>query len=280
MSAIPTELRLWVDDAADTDTATVDDSQESPEQMFLAEAFRGAPRDFTAEPFTLPWYEQIEHQRYKRQGYWIPKLLEFSRHSGEMVLGLGEGLGTDWVQYASRGAKFIACSPIQDHLDALRKHFNLRGQNARFIHAPPQALPFDASSIDVVCVQGMIGELTRSPYAVDEIYRVLRPGGKVIVVASAKYDASYWANALFPWQRWFRPRRSVRSQAMTGRSIRREFNRFVEHRVYKRHLRRANLPPIWRFYPLPLMERLVGQMLIMKALKPLSSALSFVQLAA
>ena len=35
---------------------------------------------------------------------WIPKLLEFAKHSGEKLLGVGHGLGTDWVQYAQNGA--------------------------------------------------------------------------------------------------------------------------------------------------------------------------------
>jgi len=104
---------------------------------------------------------------------------------------------------------------------------------------------------------------------------VLRPGGKVIVVAPARYDAAFWYDALCPWRKWYGDVAASGSvQSATGRGLRRQFTRFVEHRVYKRHLRRANLPPFWRFYPLPLMERLVGQMLVFKAFKPLSAALT------
>src|SRR5437762_5896690 len=58
----------------------------------------------------------IEKHRHSRQAKWIPKVLEFAKHAGEKLLGLGHGLGTDWVQYAQHGAGVIVCnnSPMQD----------------------------------------------------------------------------------------------------------------------------------------------------------------------
>jgi hypothetical protein len=51
------------------------------------------------------------------------------------------------------------------------------------------------------------------------------------------------------------------------------FGRFVEHRTHKRHLRRADVPHLWRWMPLPILERLMGRVLVHKAFKPLSAAL-------
>jgi SAM-dependent methyltransferase len=275
MAAIHADLRLWTADAAaEPPTA---DPQEAAERLYTREAFRAPPRTGVADhPYTLPWFEQVERQRYTRHGYWVPKILEFKRHAGETLLGLGEGLGTDWLQYARHGTHVIACSPSQEQLGLVRKNFDLRGQGGRFVHAPPHALPIDAASIDVVCVQGLLHELERPAAVIDEVYRVLRPGGKVIVVAPAKYDATFWYTTLFPWRRWFerQAERPAARRLATGRGLRREFARFVEHRVYKRHLRRSNLPQVWRVYPLPIMERLLGQLLILKAFKPLSAALT------
>jgi len=279
MAATHADLRLWTADPP----ADPDDPPSAAVRLYTREAFRSPSRDGVPDPYTLPWFELLERQRYSRHGYWVPKVLEFKRHAGDTLLGLGEGLGTDWLQYARHGSQVIACSPSQEQLGLIRKNFDLRGQSGRFVHAPPHALPIDAASIDVVCVNGLLHELDRPAAVIDEVYRVLRPGGKVIVVAPAKYDAAYWREAFFPWRRWFAgPReRPEASRATSGRALRREFARFVEHRVYKRHLRRSNLPQVWRVYPLPVMERLLGQLLIMKAFKPLSAALvSSVALAA
>ena len=269
MAAIHADLRLWT--GSESIAPEPVEPYDIADRQFVREAFRSPPRDFSAEPYTLAWFEQIERQRYARQGYWLPKVLEFKRHAGEKLLGLGDGLGTDWLQYARQGEQVIVSSPGQDQLGTIRRNFDLRGQSGRFLHAPANALPLDASSIDVVCIHGRITD----PPAIDEVYRVLRPGGKVIVVAPAQYDATFWYDAFFPWRRLYaeRPATAPNGSA-TGRGLRREFARFAEHRVYKRHLRRANLPPLWRFYPLPVMERLVGQMLILKAFKPLSAALT------
>jgi SAM-dependent methyltransferase len=287
MAATHANLRLWTGDA---DAAPAEPPsapavpQEAADRLYHREAFRSPPTRFAgapgrrpaapAEPYSLPWFEQIEKQRYARHGYWIPKVLEFTRHGGETLLGLGEGLGTDWLQYARRGTHVIACSPSQEQLGLVRRNFELRGQSARFLHAPPHALPLDGASIDVVCVHGLLHELDRPAAVIDEVYRVLRPGGKVIVVAPARFDAAYWYDACFPWRRWLRGGRPEREAATTARGLRRAFARFVEHRVHKRHLRRSQLPPLWRFAPLPWLERLFGQILILKAFKPLSAALS------
>src|SRR5438445_2388725 len=73
-------------------------------------------KDEGAEPYTLQWYLDIENQRHRRQGKWIPGLLEFSKHAGETLLGLGNGLGTDWLQYARHGAAVVVCSPSAEQL--------------------------------------------------------------------------------------------------------------------------------------------------------------------
>src|SRR5438552_4907666 len=42
-----------------------------------------------AEPYSLQWFLTIEDQRHNRRGRWIPRLLEFSKHNGDTLLGLG-----------------------------------------------------------------------------------------------------------------------------------------------------------------------------------------------
>jgi hypothetical protein len=60
----------------------------------------------------------------------------------------------------------------------------------------------------------------------------------------------------------------------SARRLRRLFGAFIEHRVHKRQLRRSELPHAWRWLPLPLLERVMGHVLIIKAFKPLSAAIT------
>jgi SAM-dependent methyltransferase len=228
-----------------------------------------------AEPYSLQWFQNIESLRHSRQGRWIPRLLEFAKHSGETLLCLGHGLGTDWLQYALHGASVVVCSPSQSQLGLVRRNFELRGLPGRFLHASPIGLPLESASIDVACLVGLLENAPDPQAVIDEIYRVLKPGGKVLALTPACYDVDYWQRNLLFWQRWLPGSRQPHYTTLrfSARTLRGLFGRFVEHRLHKRHLRRADVPHVWRWLPLPMLERFLGRILVVKAFKPLSAAL-------
>ena len=167
-----------------------------------------------AEPYSLQWFENIETLRHGRQGRWIPRLLEFTKHPGETLLCLGHGLGTDWLQYARHGASVVVCSPAQSQLGLVKRNFELRGLTGRFVHASPSALPMETASIDVACLVGLL-EIAPEPAAViDEVYRVLKPGGKVFAVTPACFDVEFWQRCVFFWNRWLNDRGMARDDAL------------------------------------------------------------------
>jgi ubiquinone/menaquinone biosynthesis C-methylase UbiE len=225
------------------------------------------------EPYTLQWFLEIENQRHGRHGSWIPRQLEFAKHAGETLLGLGSGLGTDWLQYARHGAGVVVCSSSAGQLALVRRNFELRGLAGRFLHASPESLPLEDAAIDVACVSGLLDDVARPDAVVDELYRVLKPGGKVLAVTPAKYDVDFWFRACFPWQAWLRPgHRAPESRRFSARGLRTLFGRFIEHRIRKRHLRRADIPHVWRWAPRVVLERVMGRVLVLKAFKPLTAA--------
>jgi ubiquinone/menaquinone biosynthesis C-methylase UbiE len=252
------------------------------DRLFAEEALRpNGRRAEGAEPFTLQWFLEIENARHRHQGAWIPRLLEFSKHRGETLLGLGNGLGTDLVQYARQGADVIACCPSAEQLSLIQRNFTLRGLRGVFFHANPRTLPFETASIDVVCVAHLLEEIEDTREVIEEIYRILKPGGKVLCMLPARFDLDYWRLCCFPWHFWLRPRSEPKPKAkrFSTRTMRQLFGSFVEARVYKRHLRRSEMPPVWRWLPHPLLERLLGRYLVLKAFKPLS-AVSILPMAA
>jgi ubiquinone/menaquinone biosynthesis C-methylase UbiE len=228
-----------------------------------------------AEPFTLQWFLDIENARHSRQGRWIPRLLEFGKHSGETLLGVGFGLGTDWIQYARHGAEIIACCPSNEQLALIQRNFALRGLSAVFLHANPSAIPLEASSIDVAYISNLLEAAPDPSTIIEEIYRLLKPGGKLLAVTPARFDLDFWRRRILPWHAWMARRAALppKSAAFSARMLRHLLSRFVELRVYKRHLRRSEVPHLWRWLPHPLLERMLGRLLIVKAFKPLSAAI-------
>lgn len=245
------------------------------ERLYAAEVFYAGVRSREgAEPFNLQWFLEIEQSRHAR---WVPRLLEFGKHNGETLLGVGPGLGTDWVQYARHGAQVITCSPSADQLALVKRNFELRGLPGRFLHAPPSSLPLASASIDVACLGSLLDEDSADcPALVAEVYRVLKPGGKVLALARARYDLTFWTQRLMPWRGSLAPLPSSAAARLrfSARGLRRLFSPFTEPRVHKRQLRRAEVPHLWRWLPAPLLERLFGRVLVLKAFKPLSAAIT------
>lgn len=264
--------------ALDAHLAVTRSAQDHAEQLACQETWRTfPPRNPTSihEPFTLEWFEQIEQRRYSRHGYWIPKHLEVHRHSGEHVLGLGDGIGTDWIQFAANGATVHYCTPSSESLSIVQRHFELRGLSAQLQHASLTSLPLANNAMDVVCLSALsTGLAAPLDTLVDEIFRVLKPGGKVIAALPAKYDARWWQNFWFPWNRWFDGRPAERPGHWSSSSLNRIFRRFSVERVQKRHLRRSDLPHVWRWMLLPCLERVMGRFLVVKAFKPLTAAVT------
>ena len=284
----PSKLQVWTGPAAAVHDLPLLPNGRGPAGPFgadlaqrlyaheaLGPAAPAARAEEAAEPYSLQWFLNIENQRHSRHGRWIPRLLEFAKHSGETLAGVGNGLGTDWLQYARHGASVIVCSPSAEHLALIRRNFELRGLPGRFLHAAPTALPLESSSIDVACVSTLLQECPDPRAVVDEVYRVLKPGGKVLAVTPARYDVDFWYRFWFPWQRWlWRPSRGPAGPGrFSARGLRRLFAQFAEHRVYKRHLRRSEVPHVWRWLPQAVLERLLGRVLVLKAFKPLSAAM-------
>jgi SAM-dependent methyltransferase len=294
-SSYPNHLRVW----SDWPAAVHEDSPaahgprglrgphspaEFAERLYVGESLAPIPPPPTgeaAEPYTLQWFLNIEDQRHSRHGRWIPKVLEFAKHEGETLLGMGNGLGTDWIQYARHGASVVVCSAAAGQLELIRRNFELRGLSGRFLHAAPEALPLETASIDVACLSSLLPDPCNAK-VVEEVYRVLKPGGKVLAVTPAKYDVDYWYRVFFPLVLWLRGQKTEDAMAgprFSARRLKKLFAPFVEHRVSKRHLRRSEVPHLWRILPLPLLQRLLGRVLVLKAFKPVAAAKS-VRLAA
>lgn len=118
------------------------------------------------------------------------KLLElFQRHISRsdrcLDVGCGDG-GTSGVWLNERTASYLGV----DVSDAAVEMARRRGLDARRIE-DAAALPFDDGSFDVaVCVE-VLEHLFQPQLAVNEIARVLRPGGRVVLTVP---NVAHWRN--------------------------------------------------------------------------------------
>jgi SAM-dependent methyltransferase len=224
-------------------------------------------------PFSAAWYDELEQKRYQRHGVWLPGALEFGRHPGESLLLFGPGVGSDAVRYIRTGTPVTVGVTPYDHPELVRENLARHGLSARIVDVSSPRLPFADGAFDVVAWNALYDPAPPDAARIDEVFRVLKSGGKVIGLFPARYDAGYWQDLLLPlqWLYWRRPADPTDGTKTSARRLKRRFGAFVKPTVGKRHLRRAELPHPWRVLPLVLLERLIGRVMVFKAFKPLSA---------
>jgi SAM-dependent methyltransferase len=223
---------------------------------------RRIPPAYLVQPFSLQWFLAAERLRYGGPGRWIPRVLEFGKHAGETLLGLGKGLGSDWAHFARCGCKVLVCNPMQDELQLVRRNFALRGLALRTHHAAWTQLPLESASVDVIHLDGLLHELPEPAALVSELYRILKPGGKVVAVVPARPRR---------WQTVRNPRPLF--GGFGSRDLKRLFlPQFIEHRRLRRHLRRREVWWGYRWLPRSWLENCFGRYWILKAFKPVQAA--------
>jgi len=223
------------------------------------------------EPFSSAWFDELEQKRYARHGTWLPSALEFGRHPGESVLLLGPGLGSDAVRYQQQGTEVTIGITSHDHPDLIRRNLARHGLDVRIVSITATELPFASGAFDVVVWNALHTQSPESAPLIEDVFRVLKANGKVIGLFPARYDTGFWQDVLLPLQRlyWRRSPDPTTAPKHSARELCKRFAQFTDHRVYKRHLRRSELPHLWRVLPLILLERLIGRVLVLKAFKPL-----------
>ncbi len=122
-------------------------------------------------------------------------LHEYRNFKNMKVLDVGSGNGYVLSKYASEGAEVFGVDLTETGIELCQKRFNYLGLNGDFRVADAQNLPFEDNTFDCVCSMGVLHHVPDTQRAVDEIYRVLKPGGRLILMFyhrnSAKYQFKY-----------------------------------------------------------------------------------------
>lgn len=235
---------------------------------------------------TLEEVLEIERHRYAQHGAWMPALLEFEGHVGEEVLEIGAGIGTDHAQFARHGARVTDVDSSPQRLASARENFRLRGLSGTFVLQTEDRLPFQDARFDLVYSNGGLQQASNTPQMVDEIHRVLRPGGRVIVVLCAENSLRYWRNLVLEvglGQAQIREKSmgAILSEAVefsennarpvgrvyTRARLRQMFSAFEDIDITQCHLAQAEVPPLLKSLPLEALERRMGWHLVIKARK-------------
>jgi ubiquinone/menaquinone biosynthesis C-methylase UbiE len=144
---------------------------------------------------TRQFFNAVEHHRYQTEWH-IPEVVGFPRWCDGDVLEVGCGLGTDAINFARRGARYTGVDLTEASIDLVRKRFELEGLPATLSVADAEVLPFADDSFDLVYSHGVLHHTPETQRAIDQIHRVLKPGGTAMVMLYHKNSYNYRVNIM------------------------------------------------------------------------------------
>gem|GEM_PF-448615 len=179
---IMSEVQRSADSALDPETEeTVDQIRDYWDARTLGVQYvkddsleRGTPEYFAhirpwMNPYKFPWImERIE--------------AEAQRLQGAHLLEVGCGMGFDSVEFLKRGVRVTATDLTPSAVATTRRHFEVEGLVAEDVReANALDLPFPDGTFDAVWANGVLHATGDTDRAVQEVHRVLKPGGRAII---------------------------------------------------------------------------------------------------
>lgn len=116
---------------------------------------------------------------------------------GKKVLELGSGAGGHSALFAKYGAIMTSADITFSRAKATQVKFDLMGDLARgcqSMQSDAENLPFADDTFDIVYSNGVLHHTPNTEKAIEDIHRVLKPGGQAVIMLYCKDSWHYWIN--------------------------------------------------------------------------------------
>lgn len=151
------------------------------------------------EPGTRQWFEEIDRRFFSsayfargRGGEPFGRFLRAGSVAEKEVLEIGCGMGSHAALLAAAEARLTAIDLTERAVEITRRRFQVFGLKGRIERADAEQLPFPNGSFDVVWSWGVIHHSSRMENCLSEIARVLRPGGRLLLMVYYRPSLVYY----------------------------------------------------------------------------------------
>jgi ubiquinone/menaquinone biosynthesis C-methylase UbiE len=175
----------------------------------------------------------------------------------------------------------------EGHLELAKRNFEVRGLKGTFILGDAEELPLPDASFDTVYSFGVIHHIPDTQRVVDQIHRLLKPGGEAIIMVYAKHSWNYWFQDVYRlwWKQGLRKTMTMAEilsshtehspngarplvKVYTASQCRKLFGKFSRVKVRKYQLTAGEIPRVLlKIAPLGAWGRIMGWNLLIRAIK-------------
>jgi len=138
------------------------------------------------------FFDDLDQYHFEKLHHLL-RLVPFDGYRGRSVLEVGCGAGVDLVRFAKGGAAVTGVDLSPSAIELAAANFAQQGLTADLRVADGEQLPFADDSFDLVFAHGVVQYTAAPQRLVDEVRRVLKPGGEAIFQV---YNRISWLNAL------------------------------------------------------------------------------------
>ncbi|HVG18240.1 MAG TPA: class I SAM-dependent methyltransferase [Blastocatellia bacterium] len=170
---------------------------------------------------TRQYFDAIEEYRYRDYAPWMREVIGFDRYAGKRVLEVGCGTGTDLLEFARGGAHVTGVDLTPRSIEIARRRFEVYGYEGEFAIGDAEDLGFPDESFDAVYSFGVLHHTPDTKRAIGEAHRVLRRGGRAIVMIYHRASLYYWGGLAF--------KRGILRGELLRRNLTEIMSRYVEY---------------------------------------------------
>jgi 2-polyprenyl-3-methyl-5-hydroxy-6-metoxy-1,4-benzoquinol methylase len=142
------------------------------------------------------FFEELAAYRYEKLDY-LPRVVDFAGYRDKKLLEIGCGVGLDLVRFAQGGAIVTGVDLAEVSIDLAKKNFGFQGVTGNLELMDGERLQFATGSFDVVYAHGVLQYTANIQTMIEEIRRILKPGGETILMVYNRYSWLNFMSKLF-----------------------------------------------------------------------------------
>ena len=211
-------------------------------------------------PKTADDFWKASALRYRYHYHLVPLFDRIANtHPGAKLLEIGCGMGDDTAQWAKRGMRITAIDFTEPAVECTKLRLATCQLNGEVFTGNAEALNFPDNTFGVVFSFGVLHHSPDTQKTIDEVRRVLQPGGRAIIMLYHRRSLNYFIHRMlhYPFD-GNREDPCPVEHTYTKKQIEKMFREFVECKISVEYLFGTGYGVINRLIPQPV-HRFLGR---------------------